>query len=100
MRRADATSIHNLIPCSQEASDADAQLSRRSPFNFEKLGPMSPAYRRIKRQAERLYDELYATNQPTDLRRAEIETLLDELEAEFRALVGLTLPANETSGQN
>ncbi|CAN1562429.1 hypothetical protein MCEMIH16_02724 [Caulobacteraceae bacterium] len=61
---------------------------------------MSTAYRRIKRQAERLYDELYATSQPADLRRAEIEALLDELEAEFRALVGLPLPANETTGQS
>ena len=60
---------------------------------------MSPAYRKIKRQAERLYGELYATNQPTDLRRAEIEARLDELEAEFRALVGLTFPAKETMSQ-
>lgn len=53
---------------------------------------MSPAYRRIKIRAERLYDELYATVQPTEDRRAVIEAALDELETEFRALFGLSLP--------
>ena len=52
---------------------------------------MSPAYRRIKIRAERLYDELYATAQPTEDRRAVIEAALDELETQFRALVGLSL---------
>ncbi len=56
---------------------------------------MSPAYRRIKAEAERLYDELYATLQPDDGRRADIERRLDELEVEFRALVGLFPPPSD-----
>ena len=53
---------------------------------------MSPAYRRIKAEAERLYDEVYATLQPEDGRRADIVRRLDELEGDFRELVGLNLP--------